>query len=111
MLKVLNGRSLILLIDETGDGKKGTSTDYVKRQYIGHVGKKENGIVAVTADGLVDGMILSLTFEVYKPRERLKDQEEYPSKPQIAAQMIRPLQAMGFEFELVLADSLYGESK
>jgi SRSO17 transposase len=46
-LKVLKGRSLILLIDETGDCKKGTSTDYVKRQYIGNVGKKENGIVSV----------------------------------------------------------------
>lgn len=111
ILKVLNGRSLILLIDETGDCKKGTSTDYVKRQYIGNVGKKENGIVAVTAYGLVDGMILPLTFEVYKPRERLKDKEEYQSKPQIAATMIRQLQAMGFQFELVLADSLYGESK
>ena len=111
ILKVLNGRSLILLIDETGDCKKGTSTDYVKRQYIGNVGKKENGIVAVTAYGLVEGMIIPLTFEVYKPRERLKDKEEYQSKPQIAARMIRQLQAMGFQFELVLADSLYGESK
>ncbi|MBL1178447.1 IS701 family transposase [Pantanalinema sp. GBBB05] len=111
ILKIFNNRSLILLIDETGDCKKGTSTDYVKRQYIGNVGKKENGIVAVTAYGLVDGMILPLTFEVYKPRERLKEQEEYQSKPQIAAQMIRQLQAMGFQFELVLADSLYGESK
>jgi SRSO17 transposase len=109
--KVLNGRSLILLIDETGDCKKGKSTDYVKRQYIGNVGKKENGIVAVTAYGLVDGMILPLTFEVYKPKERLKDNDEYQSKPQIAARMIRQLQAMGFVFELVLADSLYGESK
>jgi SRSO17 transposase len=111
ILKVLKGRSLILLIDETGDCKKGNSTDYVKRPYIGNVGKKENGIVAVTAYGLVDGMIVPLTFEVYKPRERLKDNEEYRSKPQIAAQMIRQLQAMGFVFELVLADSLYGESK
>jgi SRSO17 transposase len=110
MLKVVDGRTLILLIDETGDCKKGTSTDYVKRQYIGNVGKKENGIVAVTAYGLVDGMILPLTFEVYKPRERLKDTEQYQSKPQIASQMIRQLQAMGFQFELVLADSLYGES-
>lgn len=109
--KVLNDRSLILLIDETGDCKKGKSTDYVKRQYIGNVGKKENGIVAVTAYGLVDGMIVPLTFEVYKPRERLKDNDEYQSKPQIAARMIRQLQAMGFVFELVLADSLYGESK
>jgi SRSO17 transposase len=111
MLQVLAGRKLILLIDETGDCKKGKSTDYVKRQYIGNVGKKENGIVAVTAYGLVDGMILPLTFEVYKPRERLKNGDEYYTKPQIAATMIRQLQAMGFEFELVLADSLYGESK
>jgi SRSO17 transposase len=62
---VVNGRALILLIDETGDCKKGNSTDYVKRQYIGNVGKKENGIVAVTAYGLVEGMIVPLTFEVY----------------------------------------------
>jgi SRSO17 transposase len=89
----------------------GKSTDYVKRQYIGNVGKKENGIVAVTAYGLVEGMILPLCFEVYKPRERLKTIDEYQSKPQIAATMIRQLQAMGFKFELVLADSLYGESK
>jgi SRSO17 transposase len=110
-LKVLKGRPLILLIDETGDCKKGKSTDYVKRQYIGNVGKKENGIVAVTAYGLVEGMIIPLSFEVYKPQERLKPSDEYQTKPQIAAQMIRTLQGMGFVFELVLADSLYGESK
>src|SRR4028119_993942 len=111
ILKVLHGKAMILLIDETGDCKKGKSTDYVKRQYIGNVGKKENGIVAVTAYGLVEGMILPLCFEVYKPRERLKTTDEDQSKPQIAATMIRQLQAMGFKFELVLADSLYGESK
>ena len=111
VLKLLNGQSLMLLIDETGDCKKGKSTDYVKRQYIGNVGKKENGIVAVTAYGLFKGMILPLCFEVYKPKERLKPADEYRSKPQIAAKMIRALQAMGFRFELVLADSLYGESK
>jgi SRSO17 transposase len=111
ILKVLHERSMILLIDETGDCKKGNSTDYVKRQYIGNVGKKENGIVAVTAYGLVEGMIVPLTFEVYKPKERLKPEDEYQTKPQIAATMVRQLQAMGFHFDLVLADSLYGESK
>jgi SRSO17 transposase len=109
VLKLLNGEPLILLIDETGDCKKGNQTGYVKRQYIGNVGKKENGIVAVTAYGLFKGMILPLCFEVYKPREQLKKTDEYRSKPQIAAQMIRTLKAMGFE--LVLADSLCGESK
>lgn len=111
ILKRLNGCSLILLLDETGDCKKGQSTDYVKRQYIGNVGKKENGIVAVTAYGLFQGMILPLSFEVYKPRERLKEGDSYLSKPQIAAGMIRQLQGMGFRFELVLADSLYGEAQ
>lgn len=101
---------MILLIDETGDCKKGNSTDYVKRQYIGNVGKRENGIMSVTAYGLFKGMILPLCFEVFKPRERLKPGEVYQTKPQIAAAMIRELRGMGFQFELVLADSLYGES-
>jgi SRSO17 transposase len=110
ILQLVNGQRMILLIDETGDCKKGNSTDYVKRQYIGNVGKKENGIVAVTAYGLFKGMILPLSFEVYKPKERLKAGDEYRTKPQIAAAMIGELTAMGFQFELVLADSLYGES-
>jgi SRSO17 transposase len=110
ILQLVNEQPLILLIDETGDCKKGTHTDYVKRQYIGNVGKKENGIVAVTAYGLFNGMILPLSFEVYKPKDRLKAGDEHRTKPQIAAAMIGELSAMGFQFELVLADSLYGES-
>lgn len=51
ILQVLAGREIILMIDETGDKKKGSTTDDVKRQYIGNLGKIENGIVAVTADG------------------------------------------------------------
>lgn len=45
LLKALNGASFILCIDETGDKKKGTTTDYVDRQYIGNLGKIENGDV------------------------------------------------------------------
>lgn len=114
ILQILEGRSLILLVDETGDCKKGHSTDYVKRQYIGNVGnvgKRENGIVAVTAYRLFQGMVLPLTFEVYKSRERLQPGDEYQSKPQVAATMIRYLQGLGFHFNLVLADNLYGEAK
>ena len=47
--KALLGREMILIIDDTGDRKKGNATDYVKRQYIGNLGKVENGIVSVTA--------------------------------------------------------------
>jgi len=110
ILQVLEEREIILIIDETGDRKKGNNTDYVKRQYIGNLGKIENGIVAVTAYGVMDGITLPLTFEVYKPKERLQAGDKYLSKPEIAARIIRELQAFGFKFKLVLADSLYGES-
>lgn len=109
-LQVLHGRSISVIIDETGDRKKGSHTDYVKRQYIGNLGKVENGIVAVTAYGVVDNITFPLLFEVYKPKERLKAGEKYRTKPEIAAEMIQSLQAMGFRIERVLADSLYGES-
>lgn len=66
--------------------------------------------MAVTAYGLVDEMTLPLTFEVYKPKERLQAGDTYRSKPEIASVIIRQLQAFGFQFKLVLADSLYGES-
>ncbi|NDJ25712.1 IS701 family transposase [Nostoc sp. B(2019)] len=110
ILRVLNEQSLILIIDETGDPKQGRTTDYVKRQYIGNLGKIENGIVAVTAYGVIEDMTFPLTFQIYKPRERLQPGDKYKTKPEIAAELIRELQGMGFKFELVLADSLYGES-
>ena len=110
ILNILSGRPIVLIIDETGDKKKGKSTDYVKRQYIGNLGKTENGIVAVTAYAVFCGMTFPLTFEIYKPRERLQEGDKYLTKPQIAAQMIKELQKLGFKFNLVLADSLYGES-
>lgn len=110
ILYILQGRPIILIIDETGDKKKGNTTDYVKRQYIGNLGKTDNGIVAVTAYAVLSGMTFPLIFEVYKPRERLQPGEKYLTKPEIAGVMIRKLRSMGFRFNLVLADSLYGES-
>jgi SRSO17 transposase len=110
-LNVLKGRPVVLIVDETGDRKKGTTTDYVKRQYLGSLGKVDNGIVVVTIYGVFCGMTFPLMFDVYKPKERLKPGDKYRSKPQIAAAMIRELQEMGFKFNLVLADSLYGESR
>lgn len=110
ILQVLQGQELILIIDDTGDRKKGQATDYVARQYIGNLGKIENGIVAVTAYGLYKGITLPLLFEVYKPQKCLNPEDIYRSKPEIAATLIHQLQQLGFRFQLVLADSLYGES-
>jgi SRSO17 transposase len=105
ILIALAGQEIIVVIDETGDRKKGKKTDYVSRQYIGNLGKVEQGIVAVTAYGIVEGMTVVLSFEVYKPRTRLKKGESYRSKPQIAAQMLRELKNQGFKFSQVLNET------
>ena len=94
----------------TGEPKKGKATDYVARQYLGRLGKIDNGIVAVVSSGLVDGLTFPLMFEIYQPQERLKLNDSYRSQPQIASQMIREIKAMGLVIDCVLADSLSGES-
>lgn len=99
ILQTIGEREIVLVINDTGDRKKGQHTDYVKRQYIGNLGKIENGIVAVTAYGVVDNITIPLLCEVYKPKERLKPDDVYHSKPEIAAGMICELQAMGFRFK------------
>ncbi|TRU86978.1 MAG: hypothetical protein EWV76_11620 [Microcystis novacekii Mn_MB_F_20050700_S1] len=81
-MNLVNGEEIMIMIDETGDKKKGKTTDYVKRKYIGNLGKIENVIVAVTAYGLFRGMTFPLIAEVYKPRERLKEGDNDKSKPQ-----------------------------
>ena len=60
ILEMLEGREIILIIDETGDRKKGHTTAYVKRQYIGNLGKIENGIVAVMAYGVWENITFPL---------------------------------------------------
>ena len=110
ILSLLGGRKLVLVIDETGDRKKGHTTDYVKRHYIGNLGKVENGLVSVDAYGVIDNIAFPLTFEVYKPKARLKAGDDHRSQPKIGAAMVKELCAFGFEFDLVLADSAYGES-
>ena len=105
------GRSPVYLcIDETGDRKKGTTTDYVAHQYIGNVHGLANGIVSVNAYGVLGTTTFPLACHFYKPQGRLKPDDVYQTKPQIAVDLVEAVQAQGFRFSLVLADSLYGES-
>ena len=52
-LEMLRGRSIKLIIDETGVKKKGNNTDYVAIQYIGNLVKIDKGIVSVNAYGVL----------------------------------------------------------
>ncbi|MBD2629255.1 IS701 family transposase [Trichormus variabilis] len=111
ILQKLGGKEIVLIIDETGDKKKGKTTDYVDRQYIGNLGKIEQGIVSVNAYGVWQGITFPLLFKVYKPKKRLKENDIYKTKTQLVAEIITELQEMGFKLELVLTDSLYEESE
>jgi SRSO17 transposase len=111
ILKWIAGEEIEIIIDETGDRKKGETTDYVKRQYIGNLGKVENGIVSVNAYGIYQGIAIPLISKIYKPKERLKEGDGYKSKPEIAGEIIKELKKKGFKIKLVLGDSLYGESE
>ena len=42
-------RGFSLIIDDSGQRKSGNFTEVVGRQYIGEIGKTENGVVAVTS--------------------------------------------------------------
>ena len=106
----LAGRPFKLVIDDTGDRKKGKTTDYVAPQYIGKMGKVENGIVSVNAYGVLGDLTFPLLFKVFKPRSTIKAGDKYKTKPELAVELIEELLNLKFNIELVLADSLYGES-
>lgn len=109
-LKALKAQKIIVVIDETGDRKKGKKTDYVARQYLGSVGKIDNGIVSVNAYGIYENITFPLMFRVFKPKGTLKPGEKYQTKIELASEIITELVEFGFNIELVLADSLYGEA-
>ena len=111
LTKLLVGeKEIVLIIDETGDEKKGKTTDYVARQYIGNLGKTESGIVSVNSYAVVEGITYPLLFKIFKPKTRLKEGDVYQTKPQLAVAIIEELITWGFRIKMVLADSLYGES-
>ena len=73
-------REFISCIDETGDRKKGKTTDYVARQYIGNLVITENGIVSINGYGVLDGIVFPLIFKIFKPWSRLKEKDIYKTR-------------------------------
>lgn len=108
--KALAGNAITVVIDETHDRKKGKKTDYVARQYLGSVGKVDNGIVSVNAYGVYCNIPFPLIVKVFKPKGTLKQEDKYKTKIELASEIITELLNEGFNIKLVLADSLYGES-
>jgi SRSO17 transposase len=103
----------VLVIDDTGDRKDGGATDHVARQYLGSVGKVDNGIVAVTTLWAHEQRYYPLHVMPYTPESRLpggKQDPAFRTKPQLALTLIERAQAAGMPFEAIVADSAYGDN-
>ena len=103
----------VLVIDDTGDRKDGSKTDHVARQYLGSVGKIDNGIVAVTSLWADERIYYPLHLQPYTPAGRLsmgKDDPAFRTKPQIAAALVEEALKAGLRFRAVVADCFYGEN-
>ena len=103
----------VLVIDDTGDRKSGAQTAHVGRQYLGSVGKVDNGIVVVSALWADEGRYYPLHAEPYTPARRLpkgKADPAFRTKPQIALQLIAAALDAGVLFRAIVADRGYGEN-
>ena len=103
----------VLVIDDTGDRKDGHATDHVARQYLGSVGKIDNGIVAVTSLWADERHYYPLHVEPYTPATRLaqgKRDAAFRTKPQIALELVEKARAAGIAFQAIVADCGYGEN-
>jgi len=109
----------VLVIDETGFLKQGTSSCGVQRQYTGSAGKITNCQIGVFAAYVSDRGHAFIDRRLYLPKswtdqpERLRaahvpEDVRFATKPAVAVAMIeRALQA-GVAFAWVAADSVYG---
>ncbi|MBG6073672.1 SRSO17 transposase [Polaromonas sp. CG_9.7] len=104
----------VLIIDDTGDRKDGSATDHVARQYLGSVGKIDNGIVAVTTLWADEARYYPLHVAPYTPAVRLahgKHDAAFHTKPQIALELVERAQAAGIAFSSIVADCFYGDDR
>ena len=103
----------VLVLDDTGDRKKGTHTAHVGRQYLGSVGKLDNGIVAVSSLWADERVYYPLHVVPFTPSRWFPKGDKdpaYRSKPQLAVRLIDAALAMGLCFRAVVADCAHGES-
>src|SRR5688500_5445870 len=102
----------VLVLDDTGDRKAGTKTAHVARQYLGSVGKIDNGIVAVTTVWADERVYYPLHLKPYTPASRLprgKADPAFGTKPQLAVEVIEQARAAGVPFRAIVADCFYGD--
>lgn len=121
VVSVLDDKSGVLVIDESGFPKKGKYSAGVSSQYCGRSGKVDNCQVGVyltlatrTGAGILDRRL-------YLPKRWCEDEERrgkahvpddvvFQTKPQLAQRMLAQVWSEGVESRYVTGDTLYGNS-
>ena len=103
----------VLIVDETGDPKRGHRIVLAAQQYLGKLGHVANGVVAVTSQWTDGSRHVPLGVKPYRPASRLAKGTRDPAfhtKPDLAWQLIEEARAAQIPFRLVVADSIYGDN-
>ncbi len=109
----------VLVVDETGDLKKGVMTVGVQRQYTGTAGRIENAQVAVYLVYAASGGHGIIDRELYMPKSWLSDPDRcraagvpdqvgFATKPALAARMLTRALDAGVPASWVAGDEVYG---
>lgn len=106
-------RGFTLIVDDSGHRKSGDATAGVGRQYIGEIGKTDNGVVLLTTH-LYDGVRrLPLDVALYQHAgslEQGKDDPEFVKKPDLALQLIDQCLQRGYRPGVTVVDAGYGNN-
>ena len=117
----------LLILDDTGQGKKGTKSAGVARQYSGTLGKVGNCQVVVTGEYAADEAGESrplhwpVTARLYLPRawtdDRKRCQEAhvpdavpFQTKPEMALDIVDQARDWDVPFQVVISDAGYGDN-
>jgi SRSO17 transposase len=120
VLEHFAGPGAVLVVDETGDLKKGTATVAVQRQYTGTAGRTENAQVAVYLAYAAPAGTAFIDRALYLPRSWTSDpgrcrsagvpqDTAFATKPALAKAMITDALDAGTPAARVTADEVYGQ--
>ncbi|MCG5446144.1 IS701 family transposase [Micromonospora sp. NIE79] len=115
----LGDEEAVLVVNETGDLKKGTATVGVQRQYTGTAGRIENAQVAVYLVYSAKAGHAAIDRELYVPRSWAEDRQRcasagipeqigFATKPALAARMITRALDSGVLARWAAGDEVYG---
>ena len=113
-------KKVALIIDESGEEKKGTKSVGVGHQYCGNLGKTCNSQVSVYAALSSDNQVSIIDTRLYLPKSWTDDparcksagipeiNQVFKTKTVLALDIIKSQREAGIRFDWINADGLYG---